>query len=50
MTLNLESNKGILSYCIHGKDFGIAFDNIHVNKAYILAVSLWDDESLQLIE
>ena len=48
MTLNLESNKGILSYCIDGKDFGIAFDDIHVNKAYILAVSLWDNEKFAI--
>eukprot|EP01084_Bolivina_argentea_P177841 307529_1 len=51
MTLDMKGQYGILSYTINGKDYGLAFDKIDINKGYCLAVSVfWNEETYQIIE
>ena len=54
MTLDLTETEskqhGHLSFELNGKSFGIAFNDIDINKKYCMALAMFNDDILQLIE
>ena len=54
MTLNMtgvnEEEFGILSYKINNMDYGVAFDNIDINKRYYMAISILNPTVAQLLQ
>merc|ERR1711994_230786 len=50
MTLDLTDQSGTLSFRINGQDQGIAFCDIDVSKQYILSVSFFYEEGVQIVQ
>eukprot|EP01084_Bolivina_argentea_P233923 393861_1 len=52
MELDMASTQNCtLKYCINGKDYGFVFEHIESdNKEYVMAVSMWKSDTIQLIE
>ena len=54
MTLDLTETEskdyGTLSFGLNDKSFGTAFDDIDINKKYSMALAMFNDDILKLIE
>jgi len=49
MTLDMTGKKGTLKYQIDRKNYGVAFDNIDLNKCYKLCISMEKKSSFELL-